>query len=225
MDLSQLLSHTAAGSRKAGDGNAANRVEPAYGSRPTAPTAPTTTLVGAQLPQLRGRSASSRNDPGYLPAAQQITKAARAVYCWDQPDWTALTGDSGMGETIELGYVQPFLHPGEINLSPIVCDGVDTLLYDHRAAATFKVAVGVDTLAHESIHLAGTRNEAQTECYAMQWVAVTAVKLGGTYAFGRSLAALLWRTYLTREPPGYVDAYRCRNGGAWDLQPRINLWP
>ena len=194
---------------------------------PTAPTAPAapTTLVGAQLPQVRGRTGYSRNDPGYLPAAQQITRAAQAVYCWAPTDWPSVSGDDGTGDTIELGFVQPLLHPGEINLSPQVCDGVDTILYDHRQLVSMRVAVGVDTLAHESMHLAGVRNEAQTECYAMQWTAITAYKLGGTYSFGRALASLLWRTYPSREPPDYYDAIRCRNGGAWDLQPRSNVWP
>ncbi len=191
----------------------------------TAPAARTTTLVGAALPHIRGRSGYSRNDPGYLPAAQQITRAAQAVYCWDPADWIAVSGDDGTGDTVELGFVNPGLHPGEINLSPTVCDGIDTILYDRTQIVTFRVAIGVDTLAHESLHLAGVRNEAQTECYAMQWTPVTATKLGGTYSFGRLLAALLWRTYTARTPPAYYDTYRCRNGGAWDLQPRSNLWP
>ena len=191
----------------------------------TAPTAPTTTLVGAALPHVRGRTGYSRNDPGYLPAAQQISRAAQAVYCWDPVDWIAVSGDDGTGDTIELGFVNPLLHPGEINLSPTVCDGIDSILYDRAQIVSSRVAIGVDTLAHESLHLAGVRNEAQTECYAMQWTAITAYKLGGTYTFGRSLASLLWRTYAARTPPAYYDGYRCRNGGAWDLQPRSNVWP
>jgi hypothetical protein len=75
------------------------------------------------------------------------------------------------------------------------------------------VALAVDVLAHESWHLAGVIDEAQTECRAVQTLAWTAEQLGATPEQGRALA----RRYLETGYPRLPERYRsgvCDVGGA-----------
>ena len=88
----------------------------------------------------------------------------------------------------------------------------------HAASGDFDVAWSMNALAHESYHLAGVRNEAVTECYALQGVPFVARSLGAT---ADQAEALFWitagrvrdampREYWTRD---------CYEGGPLDLRP------
>jgi hypothetical protein len=82
----------------------------------------------------------------------------------------------------------------------------------------------IDTLTHESWHLAGVMDEGITECRSVQTLAWTATQLGATPQTGESLARLVLAT-------GYQDLpvpYRspdCTNGGRLDLRPDDPAWP
>ena len=58
----------------------------------------------------------------------------------------------------------------------------------------------LNTLAHESYHLAGVRNEAQTECYALQAIDFVARRLGASSEQGRALAAFSFDQLPSRMP-------------------------
>jgi len=78
-------------------------------------------------------------------------------------------------------------------------------------------AGAVATVIHETLHAYGVRNEAQTNCFAVQLVPAFGAALG----LGTSRAAYmgtLARNYVrSRSPAGYWNASSCRDGGAWDL--------
>jgi hypothetical protein len=70
--------------------------------------------------------------------------------------------------------------------------------------AAQRLAWAVDTLAHESFHLAGISAEAVTECHAMARLAWTARQLGATGEQAAELADLQRRVNY----PRMADAYR-----------------
>jgi len=123
----------------------------------------------------------------------------------------------------------------ETRIRAFTCAELDALAEGRRAAALActaaeceaaanDVALAVDVLAHESFHLAGVIDEAETECRAVQTLAWTAQRLGATPEQGRSLA----RRYLESGYPRLPQRYRsgaCVDGGGLDLRPRDPVWP
>jgi len=155
-------------------------------------------------------------------ASYWITKVAGrpttlGVACWNATDWPGISGDSGDGYYSLLGFYSPLM-PHWIHLSPNVCRGIETLLYHRPLYPNRILANAVDTVTHEMIHALGIRNEAMTECYAMQVSVVMALRLGVPATYAYQLAHLNLINYYLH-PPRYIDTGRCREGGAWDLQP------
>jgi hypothetical protein len=123
----------------------------------------------------------------------------------------------------------------EARLRAFTCAELDALAEGRRASAltcadapcahaAADVALAVDVLAHESWHLAGVIDEAQTECRAVQTLAATAQRLGTTPEQGRALA----QRYLATGYPRLPERYRsgaCVDGGALDLRPDDPVWP
>ncbi|MGE5689466.1 MAG: hypothetical protein ACM33B_02815 [Pseudomonadota bacterium] len=88
----------------------------------------------------------------------------------------------------------------------------------------FQLVQAVHTLSHESWHLAGVRDEAETECYALQSTDLVAVRLGADLATARALAVYA----LERLYPSLPDRYRrgdCVDGGPLDLVPSSGSFP
>ena len=81
-------------------------------------------------------------------------------------------------------------------------------------------AGAVEVLVHESFHLRGVKNEAETESYALQFVTRVARRLGVTPADARRMYAVAMRLY-PRKPPEYRST-GCRPGGTLDLH---GGWP
>lgn len=69
--------------------------------------------------------------------------------------------------------------------------------------AAVDLAMAVDVLTHESFHLAGIADEAETECRALAEMARTAQRLGATRAQGAALADLERRTNYVNMPDRY----------------------
>jgi hypothetical protein len=87
-----------------------------------------------------------------------------------------------------------------------------------------ELAMAVDVLSHESWHMHGVRDEAETECRSLQTMAFTAQRLGASEPQGRALALGQYReTY-----PQMGESYRsatCRDGGQGDLRPHDARFP
>jgi hypothetical protein len=101
----------------------------------------------------------------------------------------------------------------EITREP--CGDLQSYLDHHGVAPTPEQVIAVHVLSHESRHLAGTRDEAEAECEAVQRDAETARLLGASAANARRLARLYWAV----DYPNMPDAYRsadCVPGGRWD---------
>ena len=118
----------------------------------------------------------------------------------------------------ELGWVE-FDADGKPESSTVItrepCGDLQAYLDGHGVRPTPDEVVAVHVLSHESRHLAGTRDEAKTECEAVQRDAETARLLGADAASARRLARLYWAV----DYPNMPDAYRsadCTPGGRWD---------
>lgn len=96
---------------------------------------------------------------------------------------------------------------------PLACD---------RSVVRFVHAL--ETLAHESWHLAGHVDEATTECYALQTIAFVAERLGAPREQGEQLARAAFLGLYPSMPPEYHSS-ECRDGGELDLRPRSSVWP
>jgi len=106
------------------------------------------------------------------------------------------------------------------NLAPATCATLVQLAYRHsypvNATQELAVAQAVVTISHEPQHNKGIAVEAQAECYAIQLMKGTAMRLGAPRSYAASLQQLFWSHY-GEELPSYRSP-ECRNGGAYDLR-------
>ena len=113
-------------------------------------------------------------------------------------------------------------------LEPTICRSLYRIAFEHRVGARDDAAFAITVLAHEATHLRGVRNEAETECYALQ----EGVELGRRLGLDDSTAGSLMRFQrdrdLSDESVQRLD-YRlpedCRNGGSLDLRPDDQSFP
>jgi hypothetical protein len=142
-------------------------------------------------------------------------------------DLTGVDGTSGTTEFIDgKPAADTVLQKGICetlhNYSRLTKQGVECLLPCDGSA--LETAWSLNALAHESYHLAGVRNEARTECYALQAIDFVALRLGATAEQARQLAAFSFAELPSRMPAAYTSP-ACHDGGAYDLKPSDPLWP
>ncbi len=103
---------------------------------------------------------------------------------------------------------------------------LDCLVPDDRMCdrEVVETAGAISTLAHEAYHLAGVRDEAAAECYAIQTVDTVSERLGASISQGRVVAEWAARTSARTHPAEYHST-ECRRNGALDLEPRTTAWP
>jgi hypothetical protein len=113
----------------------------------------------------------------------------------------------------------PFLTPERcLDLYRLAFEGETTSSQTARALAV---------LAHEAWHLRGVRDEATTECYALQ----SGVELGRRLGLSEDTARQMMRQQLaenalrTRASPEYLVTADCRDGGSLDLNPDSTRFP
>jgi hypothetical protein len=88
-------------------------------------------------------------------------------------------------------------------------------LHSDHAHPSLDQVIAVHVLTHESMHMAGTQDEAVTECRATQRDVRMAMLLGATHRQARALAATYWREVYPRMTDGYRAA-ACAPGGSLD---------
>jgi hypothetical protein len=129
--------------------------------------------------------------------------------------------------TAEAGYVAFNADgtPGDTGrLERDACNDLRDYLHGDKSSPDLDQVVAVQVLAHESLHLAGVRNEAQTECAAVQRVDEVAEALGATPDEARALATRYYDEIYPRMPDAYRSA-ECRDQGELDASPDNPEWP
>ena len=113
-------------------------------------------------------------------------------------------------------------------LEPTVCRSLYDISFEGKLGARDAAAWALTVLAHEATHLRGIRDEARTECFALQEGAALGERLG----LAPTVARALMREQLARDLSDTSVArldYRlpagCRNGGALDLRQDDGSFP
>ncbi len=121
-----------------------------------------------------------------------------------------------------------FIRSGIAFLEPDVCRTLHDITSGRDLASREAAASAITVLAHEATHLRGIRNEAITECYALQEGSQLGVRLG----LSRDTAHDLMRAQLDRDLGdrsvqrlGYRLPAECRDGGELDLRPADATFP
>jgi hypothetical protein len=109
-------------------------------------------------------------------------------------------------------------------LSWEICGDLDGWLDGGSGVPSTDEMIAVHVLTHEAIHLAGHRDEAYTECLAMQYDEATAILLGADPTTARQLAERYWLEVYPRMRGDYTHA-NCGPGRPWDRTPSDGRWP
>jgi hypothetical protein len=139
---------------------------------------------------------------------------------------TGVKGESGRtgfidGKPVSASYLQEGICQTLHGYTRMLKAGPSCLL---PCESSLEIAWSLNTLAHESYHLAGVRNEAQTECYALQAIDFVARRLGASREQARALAWFSFDQLPRRMPPEYSSP-ECHDGGRYDLRPGSAVWP
>jgi hypothetical protein len=111
-------------------------------------------------------------------------------------------------------------------LAPERCHDLYRLAFEDEVSFS-QTARSLAVLAHESWHLRGVRDEAATECYALQ----SGVELGRRLGLSEGTARQMMRQQLAENAlrAGTTSEYRvtpeCRDGGRLDLHPDSSQFP
>jgi len=182
------------------------------------------------LTVLLHRGASAAAKPGDLRLSGIASELARrhvTIRCEGLSGaLTGAGGESGRtefvnGKPVSVSYLQEGVCQTLHSYARSLRAGPACLLPCERP---LEIEWSLNTLAHESYHLAGVRNEAATECYALQAIEFVARRLGASPDQGRALAAFSFDQLPRRMPPEYSSP-ECHDGGAYDLRPNGAVWP
>lgn len=103
------------------------------------------------------------------------------------------------------------------------CNDLQAYLDSNKHHPTDAQVQAVHVLTHESMHMAGNKNEAVAECYATQHDTQMAELLGASPADAHQLAVRYWQSFYPRMPDGYTSR-DCRPGGNLDLHLATPAW-
>ena len=95
------------------------------------------------------------------------------------------------------------------------CADLSDYLGSDKQHPTLDQITAVHVLTHEAIHMTGVKNEAETECLAMQRDAAMAELLGATPEAAGDLAIAYWRDVYPQMPAAYRSE-ECAPGKALD---------
>lgn len=161
----------------------------------------------------------ARAEARFTAEAARIAGRAVTVRCDDGYAFTGVGSDAA-------GVA--FIPRALAYLDPDICKTLYRVAFEGGAEPRDAAAFAITVLAHEATHLRGIRNEAETECYALQ----EGVRLGERLGLEAETARALMRGQrdrdLSDESIARLD-YRlspeCRNGGALDLRPDDPRFP
>jgi hypothetical protein len=151
--------------------------------------------------------------------ASRIARRAVRVDCDESYTFTGVATDAA-------GVA--FISRGLALLAPDVCRTLHDLAYDGKVRSREDAAWALTVLAHEAVHLRGVRDEALTECFAVQEGVALGRRLGLDEADARALMrAQLERSSAPRDLSRleYRPPPECRDGGELDLRPADPEFP
>ena len=141
------------------------------------------------------------------------------VYCDDAYSFTGVGSDAA-------GVA--FISRAVAFLEPTICRSLYRIAFEGELGPRDAAAFAITVLAHEATHLRGIRNEAETECYALQ----EGVSLGERLGLDPETARMLMEAQRARDLSDASVArldYRlpaeCKNGGEFDLRPDDQRFP
>ncbi len=161
----------------------------------------------------------SRAEKRFTAEASRIAGRDVRAYCDDGYAFTGVGSDAA-------GVA--FISRGISYLEPTICRSLYRIAYENDLGPRDDAAFAITVLAHEATHLRGIRNEAETECYALQ----EGVELGRRLGLDEKTARALMEAQRARDLSDASVArldYRlpeeCRNGGELDLRPDDPRFP
>lgn len=105
------------------------------------------------------------------------------------------------------------------------CRNLISWLADPRdRELTAEVGFAIHVLAHEAIHVSGERNEAVTECTAMQKAPEAMALLGVDEGEMKNYMSFYYANIYPNQQKAYVSE-DCVDGGAMDLHPELPGFP
>ena len=155
----------------------------------------------------------------YTAEASRIAGRPVTVRCDDGYAFTGVGSDAAGVAFIPRALA--YLQPG-------ICRSLYRIAFEKRVGPRDDAAFALTVLAHEATHLRGIRDEAVTECYALQEGVMLGERLGLDAGTARALMRVQRDRVLSdasivrldyRLPPG------CRNGGSLDLRPDDSTFP
>jgi hypothetical protein len=126
--------------------------------------------------------------------------------------------DFSIGSPEEPGGVVQFngSQPADYaRIRPDICTALLRFRSNPAGDVTPQAGEALTVLAHESEHLAGVRNEAAAQCYAIQDLPRVARAFGASTEDGARMADFEYTVALPKMPPAYRSP-ECRPGGALD---------
>jgi hypothetical protein len=159
--------------------------------------------------------------PALSLVASELDRKPITVRCFSPADWSRVEREYGRSISGLAG--------AEIDLSPDTCDQLlafqagglhPSMRY---LGSRWRLAWAIQTIAHESVHMTGIRDEATTECYGMQHFVQAATTMGAEPSYARALAGEYWNDLYPHDTAEYRSA-ECRRGGRLDLRLSSD-WP
>lgn len=161
----------------------------------------------------------ARAEQRFAVEAARIAGRSVRVYCDDAYAFTGVGSDAA-------GVA--FISRGITYLAPAICRSLYRIAVEGELGQRDDAAFAISVLAHEATHLRGIRNEAETECYALQEGVALGRRLGLDPGTARDLMEAQLARVLSDASIARLD-YRlpkeCRNGGTLDLRPSDPAFP
>ena len=161
----------------------------------------------------------ARAEKRFTAEAARIAGRAVRVYCDDAYAFTGVGSDAA-------GVA--FIPRALAYLEPTICRSLYRIAYEGELGPRDEAAFAITVLAHEATHLRGVRNEAETECFALQEGVALGRRLGLAEETARTLMEGQRARDLSDASVARLD-YRlpaeCRNGGSLDLRPDDPQFP
>ncbi len=166
-----------------------------------------------------GRAERDRAEQRFSREAARIAERNVRVFCDDAYAFTGAGSDAA-----GVAFTQRAI----AYLEPTVCRALYRIAFENELGPRDEASFAITVLAHEAVHLRGVRDEAETECFALQ----EGVELARRLGLAATTAGELMQAQQARDLSDVTVArldYRlpagCRDGGPLDLRPDDPTFP